>query len=308
MTFFDYLKNIFFFLIFIQITPPIIQNIKTKYDNFMQPKTRVAVITLSGTIQNASFYSKQLNTHFNDETIRAILIKIDSPGGSTGSSKAIYDDILALKKLRPKPIISLVENVCASGAYYVACATDHIIAPSISTIGSIGSVLSSTFKLDEFIKQYKIGFEDIHAGEFKQSGNPFVAMTPEQKKLLQSMVDDTYQQFIKDVAERRNLKLAEHNLWADARIFTGRQALDAKLIDQLGSEQAAIQLLKEKTGMTADDEIEWVQHKKPSTLSTLLTGEESDGGQETSFIKSVGSVLFDNLSFMKSAEQLCAFM
>ncbi|MFA6066090.1 MAG: signal peptide peptidase SppA [Candidatus Babeliaceae bacterium] len=270
----DYLKNIFYLLIIVQLVPLLFMVIKKQYNNVMNPKTKVAVITIKGTVDNASQYTKHLQKYFKDKEIKALLLKIDSPGGTAGTAQTIFNEIKELKKEFPKPIVSLVENSCASGAYYIACATDTIIAPASSFIGSIGVYITQpNFK--EFIEQFKIHYSVTQSGMYKTVGDPLLAPTTEGQALLQELTHDTYQQFISDVAECRHIPLQSNKEWADGKIFTGRQALGLKLIDKLGCFSTTEKIIKEKACITT--EIEWIKPSKPSPLTTLFGGDDQDG-------------------------------
>ena len=270
MTFFDALKNIFLLLVFLQLAPALVHGIKKQYLHYLEPRTQVAVVTFNSFINDANCYIKQLNTYFKDESIKAILFKVDCPGSTSGSGQSIYNEIMALKKEYPKPIITLTENVCASGAYWIACASDYIIAPGCALIGSIGVTLPFNFKLNEFLEQYHIKYKQLKAGAYKNALDPFAQTTPEEYALLQSTLDDTYQQFVQAVAASRKLSATNANVWADGKIFTGQQALKVGLIDELGSMHTAVRALKEKA--LIEGEIEWVKESPDKGMLAKLFG------------------------------------
>lgn len=278
MTLFDYLKNIFLILILLQVTPPLIKSIKDQYSTYLKPKTQVGVLSIKGLIYNSSTYCKHLHTFFNNDAIKAILIKMECPGSASGSGQAIFNEIISLKKDHPKPVIVLVENVCASGGYYIACAADTIIAPASALVGSIGAYFPYFFRLKDFIEQFKIHYIPIKAGMYKTTTDPFVNLSLEEEALLQSLLNDSYQQFASDVAKMRKLSLNKLTEWADGKIFTGKQALKLGLIDAIGSAYDATKVLKEKALIAPTDEIEWVHPKtKTGFLSTLFgTHDSSD--------------------------------
>jgi protease IV len=280
MTFFDYLKNIFFLLIFLQFLPGIFEGLRKQYGQLMEPRAKVGVISMKGVIGDSGFYTKQLTQYFKDPSIKAILIKMDSPGGAAGSGEAIYNELLALKsapEFHKKPVITLVENTCASGAYYVACASDYIIAPASSLVGSIGATFPNIFfvHLREFLAQHKIGYKPLSAGAYKNSIDPFSDATPEQEAMLQGLLNDCYQTFAQAVAHSRKLSLNAKDVWANGRIFTGKQAKELGLIDEIGSAYNAIRVIKEKA--LIEGEIEWVKQPAPSSFSQFFgSGSSSD--------------------------------
>ena len=275
MSFFDYLKNIFLILILLQIAPPLLKSIKKQYEHYLEPRTQVAVIPIKGILYDSSSYIKLLHKYFKAPNIKAILLKMECAGSASGTGQALYNEIMELKKEYPKPVIVLVENMCASGGYLISCAADHIVAPAMATIGSIGVYLPYLFQLREFMEQYKVHYTPIAAGTYKSTTDPFIDITPEQKELLQSMVNDSYDQFINLVAKSRKLSITSAPEWADGKLFTGKQALKLGLIDEVGSAYNAIKVIKQKAMI--EGEIEWVKEQPArGLLSSLLTGYQPD--------------------------------
>lgn len=274
MTFFDYLKNIFFFLIILQIAPSILENVKKQYGKYLSPKTDVGVMSITGTLHDSGATIKQLKKIFKNKDIKAILLKIDSPGTVSGTGEAIYREILTYKKLYKKPIIALVENVAASGAYLIASSCDHIVAPGMSVIGSIGVTYSYLFQLKEFIEHYKINYVSIKAGEYKTVGDPFINMTQKERALLQEILNDSYHQFIKLIADQRPLSADDYKLWAEGKVFTGEHAKKLGLIDTVGALSQAITVLKEKALIETD--IRWVRPAPRGGLWGMLNGQDQN--------------------------------
>ncbi len=284
MTFFDYLKNIFIFLIFLQLAPSLIQNIKNQYSKIIMPSTRVGVIKLHGLLTHSSWYAKQLHTFFKDTNIKAIVLKIESSGSAAGTGQALCNEILTLKKEYPKPIIAITENMCASGAYYIASATDHIIASGQAVIGSIGSYIPYLFQLEDFIEQYHISYEAVKAGTYKGMTDPFIKMNDADRAQLQSVVDSSYDQFITDIAQNRKLPIGTAPEWAEGKLFTGKQALELGLVDELGTAYQAIAYIKNKK--LIDGDIEWV-HPQPRGGFLQRFIDPDDMGEEGSIFSSV---------------------
>ena len=273
MKVFDYLKNIVIVLVFVQIAPILFQNIKAQYSQYVFPKTQFALIEVKGTMHSSEKYIKYLKEYFEDDNIKGIMLKMECPGAASGTAHALFNEIIKLKKEYPaKPIITLVENVCASGGYYMACATDAIICPACSLIGSIGANLPYLFQLQEFMEQHKVKYETVKAGKYKGVANPFVAMTPEEKAMLQGVIDDTYDQFIHDVVTTRKLSTADTDKWAEGKLFSGRQAQKLGLVDTVGSSSDAIALLREKALVEKDQKIEWVKPVKKLSFWSLFSG------------------------------------
>lgn len=279
MRFYDYLKNIFLVLILLQIAPPLIQGIRDQYKDLLEPKTKVGVIQLRGVLYEAAPYVNGLQKLFKDTDIKAILLKVECPGGASGTGETIFNEIQALKQEYPKPVIVLVENVSASAAYWISCAGDHIIAPSTSLIGSIGAYFPYLFQLNNFIEGYNIQYKAIKAGTYKTAGDPFVGMTPAEQAYLQQVIDNTYVQFTKSVAQCRKLSLAKTNEWADGKIFTGAQAKELGLIDEIGSLHHATAVIKAKAAI--EGEIEWVHYKKDQGFLARMFSSNDDSMQDS---------------------------
>lgn len=270
-------KNILFIalgIVALSILPGIINSFKSGYEKYLDTKTKVGVIVINETLCDSYKHQKILHKYFKDDDIKAILIKMECPGGAAGTSQALFNEIITLKTKYPKPIITLVENICASGGYYIASATDYIIAPGSAIIGSIGTGFSYVFQLKEFIEQFKIRSIPLTAGQYKNTANPLVDMTEQEKQLLQTLLNDSYEQFVSDVAGQRKINPAQKNIWAEGKIFTARQALGLKLIDELGSSSTAITIIKERAKI--DDEIKWVCEAKKEGLMSWLGYNDND--------------------------------
>ena len=288
----DYLKNIFWVLLILQFAPPVFKSIQKEWTEYVEPKNKVGLVLLNTCIMSSSRWNKELKKFFKDPEIKAILIKIDSGGGAAGASQAIFQEILNLKSQYPKPVISYVENICASGAYQVACATDHIVATSSSLVGSIGAKIATQFKLKELLQNYKVQPHAIAAGEYKNCLDPFVDFTEEQKAMLQSVVQDCYVQFVQDVAKCRHLNLAEKNIWADGKIFTGNEAFKLKLVDEIGNQTTAIDYIS-KNILHADREVELVKIPAPSRFEQWLHPDPDHDDMECSLATSIWQSLFN---------------
>jgi protease IV len=287
MAFSNILRNIFWVLILLQFAPPLLKSIKHSYSDMMKAKTKVGIITIKNTINDSTTYAGQLKKFFEDTEIKAILIKFDCPGGSAGASQALFNEIKELKKQYLKPVISWVQSVCASGGYYIATASDHIIATPAAIVGSVGVYLPHP-QLKEFIEQFKLKYSVISAGKFKTAGDPFLATTPEQEKHLKETVENTYHQFVNDVAAQRpKLTIATSATWADGKIFTGQQALKLGLIDELGSQITAERCIKKKAQIGG--EIQWVRPTCKSSLLKMLSSSDcdnnDDGSEDTTYIE-----------------------
>ncbi len=271
----DYLKNIFFIIILLQIAPSILQNLKKQYLDVLEPKTKVGHLAIKGIVYDSSYYVKYLKKYFKDPSIKAILLQIESAGAAAGSAEAIANEIMILKKEYPKPVVTLCENICTSGSYYVAVTTDYIISPPSALIGSIGTKLPYQFKLKNFLEQFKIQYIPIKAGEYKDATDPFTDITPEQRAMLESVAEDSYQNFIEHVAKnRKKITLNTVAEWGNGKIFTARQAHKIGLIDEIGSQSNAIAQIRKLA--IVEEKIEWVRPRRTGgLLSTLFAGGNS---------------------------------
>jgi len=292
MKFTEYLKTLFFMLILIQFAPPIIKNLKKQYENLITPKVKVGLIPIKGILYKSDTTNKYLNKFFKDPDIKAILIKMDCPGGASGTAQSIYQEIQSLKNKYKKPIVTLVENICASGGYYIACATDHIITTPSAIVGSIGVSFQYLFQLQEFIEQYKIKYKSVTAGKYKSTTDPFVDITPEQEKQLQVVLDDSYNQFVSDVSKNRRLPLKTKDNWAQGKLFNGKQALKLGLVDKMGSPFVAKEVIRDKAQIDAEKEIEWVKPPQKTGLAQFFGSPQED----------------DDSMFSLLRHKLCAFL
>ena len=292
----EYIKTAFWILLFLQIAPPIIKNVSKNLFDTIEPKNKVGLIVISEIITSSTKISSQLKKFFKDPEIKAILLKIDSPGGAAGSTEAINQEIIRLKKEYPKPVIAYSENLCASGAYYIAAATDRIITTSSALVGSIGAKLNTQFKVQDLLARYDIKTHSVASGSYKNALDICVPMTEEQQAMLQTLTDSSYEQFTLDISKYRHLNLSQKSVWADGKIFTGNDALKLKLIDEIGNLSTAIHYIKQQI-LHADREIELIKCAGASRLEKLLYPDhDEDESVQESFTQVICSELFSWLS------------
>ena len=230
---------------------------------------KVAVVRLHGVIMDGTEVKRQLNKWAEDSSVKAIVLHIASPGGVVGPSQEIYSAVK--KAVAKKPVVASMGAVAASGGYYVAAACNKIVANPGTITGSIGVIMmfSTTFDLME-----KIGLKAvvIKSGKFKDTGSPNRPFTDEDRKLMQDVVDDTYDQFLTDVAHGRGLPVDEVRKVADGRILTGRQALKVKLVDKLGGFDDAVELAATLGGISGKPQK--VEEEKKKGIMETLFGDE----------------------------------
>lgn len=234
---------------------------------------KVAVIDVTGTISRTETIVDQIHQYRDDQGVKAIVLRINSPGGSVAPVQEIYSE---LKKLE-KPIVASMSSTAASGGYYIAAIADEILANPGTLTGSIGVIMQFT-KLKGLYE--KIGLEQqvVKSGKFKDTGSPVRNLTDEERELLQATLDDVHNQFIDAVFEGRQAHLTREDIvaLADGRIFSGQQALEHKLVDQLGNLTDAIDRAGELGGISGKPKVVRTK-RKPSMLERLLgpTGKEN---------------------------------
>jgi len=215
---------------------------------------RVALIRVEGVILDAQTTIGELKHYSENPLVKAIVLRIDSPGGGVVPSQEIHDAVKRVKNKSNKAVIASMGTVAASGGYYIAAATDRIIANPGTLTGSIGVIMEMA-NFEGLLK--KIGVEGvvIRSGRFKDVGSPLRKMNDEERKLLQSVMDDVHHQFIQAVADGRSLELSDVELLADGRVFTGRQAKEARLVDELGDLDDAIHIAADIAGMEGEPKV-----------------------------------------------------
>ena len=199
----------------------------------------IAVIDVSGVILDADKVDKQLQKYGDDDSVKAIILHIDSPGGGAAASQEIYHEVLRIREEKHKKIVASVESMGASGAYYIASACDKIYANPASVVGSIGVIMEWT-NYGELLRWAKMKNIAIHAGELKDAGDPTRDLTPKEEAYFQSLVDNMYGQFIHDVATGRHTTDDKIKPLATGQVWTGEQALPLGLIDQQGGFRIAL--------------------------------------------------------------------
>ena len=232
---------------------------------------RVAMVKIEGILLSSEHVVEELNDYADDSSIKAIVIRIDSPGGGVVASQEIYNAVKNAKKEGKKIIVSM-GSVAASGGYYVAAAADKIVANPGTLTGSIG-VKMEFANVEKLLEKIGVKGMVVKAGEFKDIGSPYRDMTAQEKKLLQDVIDDVHNQFIKAVAEGRNLPEAEVRAIADGRIFTGQQALALKLVDQMGDLGDSIRLAGSLAGIKGRPKV--VEKRKKIPFLEYLKEESS---------------------------------
>ncbi|MDH4087009.1 MAG: signal peptide peptidase SppA [Nitrospira sp.] len=233
----------------------------------LSTEDRIALIRVEGVILDSQTAIGELKRFSENPSIKAIVIRIDSPGGGVVPSQEIYNAVKRVRSKHNKAVIASMGSVAASGGYYIAAATDRIVANPGTLTGSIG-VIMETANVEGLLQ--KIGVEGvvIKSGKYKDVGSPLRKMSTDERGLLQGVMDDVHKQFIEAVAEGRSLELRAAQALADGRIFTGRQAKEAKLVDELGDLEDAIQLAAEVVGIEGEPKV--IEPRRRFSLREVL--------------------------------------
>jgi protease-4 len=235
---------------------------------------KIAVIELSGVILDAEKIDTKLRKFGDDSSVKAIILHIDSPGGGAAASQEIYHEVVRIRHDKKKPIVASVESVGASGAYYIATGCDKIYANEASVVGSIGVIMEWT-NYGDLYRWAKLKSVVIHAGELKDSGDPTRDMTPKEEAYFQSLVDNMYGQFIRDVATGRHTTPEKIQPLATGQVWTGEQSLPLGLIDKIGGYRVALIDTARQVGIK--DEPSIVKPAQPKKgLAALLDGQTDD--------------------------------
>ncbi len=235
-------------------------------------KDKILVIDISGVISSEekdSFYTlpsmiatikEELTKAAKDEKIRALVLRINSPGGTVTASDIIYHELKLFKATRKIPVVASIMDVGASGGYYIAAAADSVLAHPSTVTGSIG-VIMLTVNARGLLEKVGLEANAVTSGPRKDMGSPFRAMTPDERGIFQGVIDSFYQRFLSVVQEGRpTLTMDQVKKLADGRIYTGEQAKDAGLVDEIGYLDEAIELAKKKSGIT---EARVVTYRRP---------------------------------------------
>ena len=235
---------------------------------------KIGVIDVEGVILDPRTVVKQLREFRRDDSIRAIILHVNTPGGGAAASQEIYSEVRRIRDEKKKKIVASIETLGASGGYYISSATEKIYADPASIVGSIG-VISQWVNYEDLLKWAKLKDVTFKAGALKDTGNPARPMTPEEKAYFQSLINDMHGQFISAVAEGRKLKMDDVKKLADGRVWTGQQALPLKLVDQIGDFRVAVEETAKAVGIKGEPTLVHPE-KERRTLLDLIFGDVSE--------------------------------
>jgi protease-4 len=246
-------------------------------DNFSGSGDRIAVIPIEGVINGemAKTVNRHLKQYGNDSRVKAIILRVDSPGGGVSASQEIYREVKRVKEEKKKKVVVSMASVAASGGYYVACPADKIFANQGTVTGSIG-VIAEWLNYKDLAQWAKVKPVTFKSGEFKDTGSPTRDLTEREKQYFQGMIDELYNQFVGAVTEGRKGRGGEGSeinegrvkLLADGRVYTGESALKFGLIDALGNFEDAVKETAKMAGIKGDPQI--VTPPKPREGISIL--------------------------------------
>jgi len=231
------------------------------------PREHIGVIKVEGMILDSSKTIEQLVAFHEDDNVKAIVLRIDSPGGGVGPSQEIHDEVLRIDA--DKPVVVSMGAVAASGGYYIAAPARRIFANPGTLTGSIGVIMEFT-NFQELLEKIGLSSQVIKSGKHKDIGSPVRTMTEEDRALLQALIDDVHSQFVESVAAGRKLDVQKVRTLADGRVYTGRQARDLGLVDELGSLEAAVRYAGQLVGIEGKPDVVYPPNDKPKFIDFLV--------------------------------------
>jgi protease-4 len=210
---------------------------------------RIGVLRIDGLILSDPYREKTLRKLVDDDRLAALIVRIESPGGTTFGSESLYRALRAVAEV--KPVVAVMEGVAASGGYMAAIAADHIVARESTLTGSIGVILEAA-NFVGLMDKLGIENESIKSAPLKAEPNPFDRLSPEAREATQALVDDVHDMFVRMVADRRRMDPARARALADGRVYTGAMAADVGLVDTLGGDAEALAWLETERGVDPD--------------------------------------------------------
>jgi len=241
---------------------------------------RIGVVDLDGVIVSPQPVVGQLKKFADDSSIKAIILHVNSPGGGVAASEEIYREVKRIRDEKKKRIVVSIETVGASGAYYIASGSNKIYADQGSIVGSIG-VIAEWVNYGELLKWAKLKSIVFKTGEFKDTGNPARELTPAEQAYMQSLIDNMFGQFVQAVADGRGMKYDDVKTIANGKVWTGKEALAMKLIDDTGDFEAVVSDTAKSVGISGEPTLVRPE-KDRRTLLDLLLGDVSQYLPDTS--------------------------
>jgi protease IV len=231
---------------------------------------RIQVVEIDGELVQSKPILDQLKRYEDSNSVKAILLDIDSPGGGVAVSQEIYTEIKRLREKKDKIIVAYLSSTGASGAFYISCAANKIVANPGTIVGSIG-VIAEWVNYADLLEWAKLREIVFKTGEFKDTGSGSRPITDNERKYFQGLIDDMYVQFVQAVSSGRKLDLQEVRAMADGRVFTGRDAKERKLIDETGNFQDAVDVTAKLAGISGKPRLIRSSRQRITLLDVLTT-------------------------------------
>ncbi len=228
---------------------------------------KIAVVEIRGTIISSEDIVRQLKKHRDNHSIRAILLRVDTPGGGVVASQEIYEEVKKTRD-RGKPVVVSMGSLATSGGYYVSCGASKIVANRGTLTANIG-VISEFLQVQELLGKIGVDVKTIKTGKLKDMGNPARKMTEEDQKYFQSLIDEVLRQFLSVVETERKLTKDELTLVSDGRVVTGERAVGMKLVDTLGTFEDAVRITARLAGIDGEPSLVR-ERKRVSWLESML--------------------------------------
>ncbi len=228
---------------------------------------KVGLVRIEGPIVDSKNATDEIGDYAKDPSIKAIVLRVDSPGGAVAPSQEIYEEVK--KAMAKKKVVVSMGSLAASGGYYISSPATRIVANPGTLTGSIGVIMEIP-NIEGLMNKVGVKTEVIKSGKHKDIASMFRSMGKEEKEILQGVLDDVHEQFIESVAEGRKMPVEKVTALADGRIFTGRQALDAGLVDELGNLDDAVKVAAKLSGIKGEPEV--VTKKEKLSVIDLLRG------------------------------------
>jgi protease-4 len=238
-------------------------------DGALPGGARIAVVEIEGIILDGDQAVRELREHAENPAVKAVLVRINSPGGVVGPTQEIVSGMQRVRKAG-KPVVASFGAVAASGGYYIGTAADRIFANPGTLTGSIGVIMQMA-NVEGLLKKVGVEYVVIKAGAYKDVGNFSRAMTPEERRILQALLDDVYGQFVTAVAKGRGLDEGTVRAFADGRIYSGQQAHALKMVDELGGFEEAVEAAAKLAGIPGKPKI--IYPRRRFSFSDLLRGQ-----------------------------------
>jgi protease-4 len=258
---------LFFLIVFVVIAA---LSLVTIFKDKVQLGEKVALVRVTGIILDSTDVIEELKEHSKNGSVKAIVLRVDSPGGGVAPSQEIYEEILKIKE--KKKVVVSMGSVAASGGYYISAPADRIVANAGTLTGSIGVIMEIP-NVSDLMEKIGVKTQVVKSGRHKDMASVFKALTPEEKEILQTVLDDVHDQFIEAVSEARGMEYEAVRKLSDGRIFTGRMAKELGLVDELGNLEYAIMLAGKLAGIKGEPNV--VYKEEEFSFIDILRGDIS---------------------------------